>query len=238
MLTDEPRRGYAFLRQPYREAAVRELAGGPPDFEIDGRFAAVVVDRAPFDLEWLGLAISRVRSAQPGARIVVAIDRPGEPVPGRAPEPGAATGGGSFDRLGWDGLVRVDGRICAVLVSAPSSDPPDQIARLLATAQLAVRLALEAGAADGSRVPVAEAEQLLARQIADQRRSEQALLTQLERLTDRPRPPQPPAARLRAVIRGSRLGPPARAVLHGTRRVTARLRRTGAALRRRSRAGH
>ena len=131
LVLNDGQSGYGPLPRTYDELTVWEPSNGRPAPEPPaGPFAAILVDRSPFDLGWLDRMLGAVTPAlAPDGRVLIRLDPDGD----AAAPPDAVDFGG----LAWDGLEVVSGRVCAVL---RPGEPQAPVAELLSASHAAVRL--------------------------------------------------------------------------------------------------
>jgi hypothetical protein len=186
LLTDASPTSYAALSLPFVHASIIEVdalsAAELPD--QSRTFDAVVVDRSAVDLAWLEAVAGWLRAAvRPGGRVIVVLSR--QSVPADAPVEAPMLSG-----FAWGALEQIGGWPCAVLhptmrgastcgstAESTVESTVESAGVILAAADAAVRLALAEATASNDRK-----REMLAGHVEARRRSDLAMLAQMEEL--------------------------------------------------------
>jgi SAM-dependent methyltransferase len=213
------------LTVPFADATVVACLTGETDL-IRDEFDTVVVGRDTVDWQSLNeTAALAARVLRPGGRLVLML-----PLADTATsEPSNQAG------LNWHGLSVLNGRPCAVLGLAGTTGGHQDTMALLATADAACRLTLAHAGWEAAGLTTDEFRAMVAREVEDRRRSEQALLGRIDRLVaelDERRRRHRMLTLAAEVLRGGRAGPTFLNCLCWAQRLLDRLRRRASTPRR------
>jgi hypothetical protein len=175
IVTDAEQGGYGALSLPFRHAEVIEVESGREAdlHDMQGAFDAIVIDRKELDLAWLEATALKARSAlRSGGHLIVVLSRQAT-----IPDTVAIDSTPRRPGLEWEALREIGGWPAAVLrsTSTPAASPAAGV--VVAAVDAAVRLAVAGTTASGDR-----AVEMLTRQMDTWRRSDLALLAQIDDL--------------------------------------------------------